>query len=58
MIKTLSGIVHRQGPEHVTMDVHGVGYGVCVPLNVWDDLKEGKQAMLYIFTDVREDRFD
>ncbi|MDP6561817.1 MAG: Holliday junction branch migration protein RuvA [Candidatus Peribacteraceae bacterium] len=56
MISHLRGTVHRRKPEEITVDVNGVGYGVSVPITVWDELKEGKEATLYISTYVREDR--
>ncbi len=40
------------------MDVAGVGYRVQVPLEVFEKLREGMPAMLWISTYVREDRFD
>ncbi|MDP7477475.1 MAG: Holliday junction branch migration protein RuvA [Candidatus Peribacteraceae bacterium] len=58
MISHLRGIIHRQTSEKVTLDVNGVGYGVSVPLSVWDELTEGEEATLYILTYVREDRLD
>jgi Holliday junction DNA helicase RuvA len=58
MISHLRGSIHRLAPEKVTVDVNGVGYGVSVPMNVWDELKEGKEATLCILTYVREDRLD
>jgi len=58
MIAHLRGVVHRGDPGDVTVDVQGVGYRVTVPLDVWERLPEGEQAMLWISTYVREDRFD
>ena len=58
MISHLRGIIHRQNPEKVTIDVNGVGYGVSVPISVWDELTEGEEATHYILTYVREDRLD
>lgn len=58
MISHLHGTIHRLTAEKVTIDVNGVGYGVSVPLNVWDELKEGSEATLCILTYVREDRLD
>ena len=42
----------------VTVDVAGVGYKVSVPIDVWENLEEGANRMLWISTYVREDRFD
>lgn len=58
MIATLRGIVHRHSPEEITLEVGGVGYKVAVPMNVWDELKDGEEAQLFIHSYVREDRFD
>jgi Holliday junction DNA helicase RuvA len=45
-------------PGEITVDVAGVGYRVSVPLDVWDQVREATQAMLWISTYVREDRFE
>ncbi|MDA1292473.1 MAG: Holliday junction branch migration protein RuvA [bacterium] len=58
MISHLRGTIHRHKPEKITVDVNGVGYGVSVPMNVWDELTNGKEATLHILTYVREDRLD
>lgn len=58
MIASLTGTVHRLKPEEVSIDVHGIGYRVYVPITVWDELKEGEEATLFIASYVREDRFD
>lgn len=58
MLAHLRGSVHKMDPGEVTVDVAGVGYRVAVPLDVWDELKEAQQRMLWVSTYVREDRFD
>lgn len=58
MIGHLRGSIHRLDVPEVHVDVSGVGYRVTVPLQTWDELKEGEPAMLWIFSYVREDRFD
>ncbi|MBT5236955.1 Holliday junction branch migration protein RuvA [Candidatus Peregrinibacteria bacterium] len=58
MIAHLKGTIHRLNPEEVTIDVNGVGYRVYVPINVWDELKEGSEALVFIYTHIREDRLD
>ena len=58
MIAHVSGTIHRLKTEEVSVDVNGVGYRVFVPMNVWDTLKEGAKAQLFISTQVREDRLD
>ncbi len=56
MIATLKGTVSRLNSEEIILEVGGVGYGVLVPINVWDELKEDQETLLYIHTYVREDR--
>lgn len=58
MIATLHGVITRLEPEHVIVDVQGVGYAVQVPINVWDELSNGAESTLHIHTYVREDRLD
>lgn len=58
MIASLTGIIHRHMPGEVTVDVHGVGYRVSTPTEVWEKLESGKEAQLHICTYVREDRLD
>jgi len=58
MISLLRGTVRKNGSNVLTVDVQGVGYSVSVPLDVWEDLKEGEECELQITTFVREDRFD
>ncbi|MBU2213811.1 Holliday junction branch migration protein RuvA [Patescibacteria group bacterium] len=58
MISLLRGIISKGASQELTIDVHGVGYLVHVPINVWDNVKEGERQELYIKTFVREDRFD
>lgn len=58
MLASLRGTVHRLDPMEAIVDVAGVGYHVRVPLDVWEKLEEGRSAMLWISTYVREDRLD
>ncbi len=58
MIAHLRGTVHKMDPGEVTVDVEGVGYRVVVPIDVWDELKEGDMRMLWTSAYIREDRFD
>lgn len=58
MIASLRGTIGKTTPGAVIVDVQGVGYGVSVPITVWDDLEEGGTAQLHISTYVREDRFE
>jgi holliday junction DNA helicase RuvA len=58
MIALLRGIMGKQTPGELIVDVHGVGYLVSVPLSDWDNLQDAHEATLFISTYVREDRFD
>lgn len=56
MIAHLEGRLRHKAPDHVIVDVHGVGYCVHVPLSTFYDLPElGSTASLYVHTYVRED---
>ncbi len=58
MFAHLRGIIGKGSVNEVSVDVGGVGYRVAVPLDTWDDLREGEAATLWISTYVREDRFE
>lgn len=58
MIAHLRGTIHKFGIGEVMVDVQGVGYRVTVPLDVWEQLEEARNAALWIHTYIREDRFD
>lgn len=58
MIAHLRGSCARHAPGIVTVDVAGVGYKVLVPLDVWEQVADGKETKLWITSYVREDRFD
>lgn len=58
MISLLRGIIGKESPGQLCIDVHGVGYKVSVPVSDWDDVQETHEATFYISTYVREDRFD
>ena len=56
MIASLSGILLLKQPDHVIIDVGGVGYEVLVSGRTYDRLPEtGDEVFLYIHTNVRED---
>ena len=56
MIAQLSGVLAYKSPEHLVVDVHGVGYQVLVPLNTFYRLPEvGAPVRLLVHTHVRED---
>jgi holliday junction DNA helicase RuvA len=56
MIASLQGILTSKSPGHITVEVHGIGYRVFIPLSTFYDLaEEGSSISLNIFTAVRED---
>ena len=56
MIAQLAGSLAYKSPEHLVVDVHGVGYQVLVSLNSFYRLPEpGDSVRLLIHTHVRED---
>jgi Holliday junction DNA helicase RuvA len=56
MIASLQGILTFKSPGHITVEVHGIGYRVFIPLSTFYELAdEGSSITLNIFTAVRED---
>ena len=56
MIALLTGLVAFKAPSHITLDVHGVGYEVLIPLSTYYSLPNQSEAVtLSIHTHVRED---
>ena len=56
MIAALTGRLVAKAPTHVTLDVHGVGYEVFIPLSTFYGLPELNEAVsLSIHTHLRED---
>jgi len=56
MIASLSGILLVKQPNHVIVDVGGVGYEALVSGRTYDRLPAtGDEVFLYIYTNVRED---
>lgn len=56
MIASLTGRLALKDPSHITLDVHGVGYEVFIPLSTYYALPDlGDSASLSIHTHVRED---
>jgi holliday junction DNA helicase RuvA len=56
MIASLTGTVLAKTPTHLTLDVHGVGYEVFIPLSTYYGLPDLQQtASLRIHTHLRED---
>lgn len=56
MIALLSGLIAYKSPDHIIIDVNGVGYRVHIPFSTYYELPEaGGAASLHIHTSVRED---
>ena len=56
MIGQLKGKLLHKKPNHVLVDVHGVGYEIMIPLTSFYELpEEGSDVALRIHTHVRED---
>jgi Holliday junction DNA helicase RuvA len=56
MIALLTGRIAYKSPDHIILDVNGVGYRVLIPFSTYYELpEEGGTASLHIHTSVRED---
>jgi Holliday junction DNA helicase RuvA len=56
MIAHIQGRLHFKSPEHLIIDVDGIGYQVHVPLTTFYELPDvGNTVALHIHTHVRED---
>lgn len=56
MIAMLTGMIAHKSPDHIILDVNGVGYRVLIPFSTYYELpEEGGAASLHIHTSVRED---
>ncbi len=56
MIAYLQGTLAEKSPTRILIDVHGVGYGVLIPVSSYDRLpKVGEEAKVYTHLHVRED---
>ncbi len=58
MFHSLTGTIRRLTCPLLSVNVHGVGYLVTVPLPVWQGMTEGGQVTLLVHANIREDRFD
>jgi len=54
MIATLTGLVAEKLPNIIVLDVHGVGYGLLVPLSDYAQLAVKAPAKLYVHEHIRE----
>jgi Holliday junction DNA helicase RuvA len=56
MIARISGLIVYKSVQAITLDVHGIGYRVFVPLTTFYELPEtGQPITLHIHTHVKED---
>lgn len=56
MIALLTGLIAHKSPDHIILDVQGVGYRVHIPFSTYYELpEEGGTTSLHIHTSVRED---
>lgn len=55
MIALLTGQIAYKSPDHIILDVNGVGYRVQIPFSTYYDLPEEGAVRLHIHTSVRED---
>jgi Holliday junction DNA helicase RuvA len=55
MIALLTGKIAHKSPDHIILDVHGVGYRVMIPFSTYYELPEDGVVSLHIHTSVRED---
>jgi Holliday junction DNA helicase RuvA len=59
MIGLLRGRLTHKRPEHLIVEAGGVGYEVFVPASTLSELPdEGREVLLYIHTNVREDSIE
>lgn len=56
MIAHLQGILSHKSAQSIVIDVHGIGYGLSIPLSTFYHLpEEGSHISLAVHTHVRED---
>ncbi len=56
MIGYLKGVILEKQPAEITLDVHGVGYVLAIPVNTSDALPAaGGETAVFVHTQVRED---
>ena len=55
MIALLTGKIAYKTPDHIILDVNGVGYRVMIPFSTYYELPEEGTVSLHIHTNVRED---
>lgn len=55
VIALLTGDIAHKSPDHIILDVNGVGYRVMIPFSTYYELPEVGKVTLHIHTSVRED---
>lgn len=59
MIGRIKGILDSRKPNHILIDVNGIGYNVTIPLSTFYKLPgTGKEVCLQIHSHIREDAFE
>lgn len=58
MIATLKGKVSEKLIDSIILDVNGVGYGLLVPQETYNNLNVNDETKLYIYEHVRENMYD
>lgn len=56
MISKIKGKIDQLKPTEVVLDVHGVGYGLSIPLTTYEKIQSGGEAALFVHTHHREDQ--
>ena len=57
MIERINGVLVERAPTHVVVEVGGIGYGLSISLNTFEQLPDlGSEVSLLTHTYVREDR--
>ncbi len=57
MISKIKGKIDQLKPTEVVIDVHGVGYGLSIPLTTYEKIQPAEETALYVHTLHREDQF-
>jgi len=55
MYEYISGKITQTTPAYVVIENVGIGYFINITINTFEDLKEKKEATLYIYEHIRED---
>jgi holliday junction DNA helicase RuvA len=56
MISKIKGKIDQLKPTEVILDVHGVGYGLNIPLTTYEKIQSMAETVLYVYTHHREDQ--